>query len=400
MPADEKSLSEGKTIAGKLLPAIENEPASLGDENTRTDKAGSQQSSDSVQIRDVSDRYKVERLIGQGGMGEVSLAMDLKLNRKVAIKRIRGQSVDSQIALRRFMTEAQAIAQLNHYHIVNVYDFGHDQNGPYLILEYVSGGTLAEKLKSGPLSLEQSIDMTCQLCDGLAQAHAAGIIHRDIKPANILLTPEGYPKLTDFGLARQELSDSGLTTTGAIIGTIDFMSPEQRRDSSQTDARSDIWSLGATLYQMATGKSPRIIRFDTVPKSLQEVLGKAIEEEKDKRYQSAIEFRNALSQANLVQVQDLNEGECPNCLTKNDPNRRFCRKCAGSLRTLCLNCKHGITYWEKFCGECGVDQFLLLRMKSDEIQALTYQAIEMYEEYEFEDALNILNGLLTQLSHF
>ena len=306
MANDERSLSEGKTIAGKLLPANENESASLGDENTRTDKVGSHQRSDSIQIRDVSDRYKVERLIGQGGMGEVSLALDLKLNRKVAIKRIRGQSVDSQVALRRFMTEAQALAQLNHYHIVNVYDFGHDQNGPYLILEYVSGGTLAEKLKSGPLSLEQSIDMTCQLCDGLAQAHAAGIIHRDIKPANILLTPEGYPKLTDFGLARQELSDSGHTKTGAIIGTIDFMSPEQRRDSSQTDARSDIWSLGATLYQMATGKSPRIIRFDTVPKSLQEVLGKAIEEEKDKRYQSAIEFRNALSQANLVQVQDLN----------------------------------------------------------------------------------------------
>ena len=398
MANDERSLSEGKTIAGKLLPANENESASLGDENTRTDKVGSHQRSDSIQIRDVSDRYKVERLSGQGGMGEVSLALDLKLNRKVAIKRIRGQSVDSQVALRRFMTEAQALAQLNHYHIVNVYDFGHDQNGPYLILEYVSGGTLAEKLKSGPLSLEQSIDMTCQLCDGLAQAHAAGIIHRDIKPANILLTPEGYPKLTDFGLARQELSDSGHTKTGAIIGTIDFMSPEQRRDSSQTDARSDIWSLGATLYQMATGKSPRIIRFDTVPKSLQEVLGKAIEEEKDKRYQSAIEFRDALRGNRVaVVVYDFNEGECPGCSTKNDPTRNFCKKCANSLLALCLSCSESIRVWEEVCDHCGAKQSLLIAHRKEEMLAAQIEAEGLLINYEFDRALTLATPLRDQI---
>ncbi len=393
MPADERSLSEGKTIAGKLLPAIENESASLGDENTRSDKVGSQKSTDSVQIRDVSDRYKVERLIGQGGMGEVSLALDIKLNRKVAIKRIRGQSVDSQVALRRFMTEAQAIAQLNHYHIVNVYDFGHDQNGPYLILEYVSGGTLAEKLKSGPLSLERSIEITCQLCDGLAKVHAAGIIHRDIKPANILLTPEGDPKLTDFGLARHEFTDTGLTTTGAMIGTLGFMSPEQT-NSSQVDARSDIYSLGATLYQMVTGSSPRAIYLDDVPSSIKDILRKALKDNKDQRYQSAIEFRDALRGYRVgISGYDSNEGECPGCSTKNDLARKFCKKCSITLLARCLSCNESIRVWEEVCDHCGKKQSLLISKWKEEMLASLIEAEELLSNFEYDKALTLATTL-------
>ena len=144
-------------------------------------------------------RYKTERQLGQGGMGSVVLATDQQLKRQVAIKRIVPRLVRSQIALQRFVAEAQSIAALNHFNIVQVHDFGRDANGPLLVLEYVSGGSLLDKLKHGRLQLTEAINITCQLCDALSMAHRAAIIHRDIKPANILLTEEGIPKLTDFG---------------------------------------------------------------------------------------------------------------------------------------------------------------------------------------------------------
>jgi serine/threonine protein kinase len=144
------------------------------------------------------------------------------------------------------------------------------------------------------LPLEEAIELTCQLCGALEMAHQSGIVHRDIKPANVLLTSLGEPKLTDFGLAKDESADAGLSVAGAVLGTLDFMPPEQRRDSALTDHRSDLWSLAATLYQMVTGKSPKIIKFRNVPQALQIVLEKALEDEKDDRYQTAGEFRDVL----------------------------------------------------------------------------------------------------------
>ena len=393
MPADERSLSEGKTIAGKLLPANLKDPVSIGGENTRTDKPGSHKFSDPMQVREFSDKFRVERLIGQGGMGEVYLAFDLQLNRPVAIKAILGQSVNSEAALQRFMTEAQAIAKIIHTHIVNIYELGQDKIGPYLVLEYVSGGSLADKLKSGPLSLERSIEITCQLCDGLAKVHAAGIIHRDIKPANILLTPEGDPKLTDFGLARHEYTDTGLTTTGAIIGTLGFMSPEQT-NSSQVDARSDIYSLGATLYQMVTAKNPRVMNFNHVPNAIRDVLHKATEESVEDRFQSVIDFRDALRGHRVViSVYDFNEGECPGCLTKNDPTRKFCKKCANSLLALCLSCSESIRVWEEVCDHCGKKQSLFIAKLKEKMLATQLEAEDLLSNYDFDKALSLATQL-------
>jgi serine/threonine protein kinase len=161
---------------------------------------------------------------------------------------------------------------------VQIYDYGRAKDGPFLIMEYVDGSSLLDRCRDGALPLEEAIDLTCQLCDGLAKAHDQGIVHRDIKPANVLLTTDSVPKLTDFGLAKAEASGHQMTMTGAVLGMPNFMPPEQRRDAAEVDARSDLWSLAATLYQMVTGRSPKIIRFDLLPESLTSVLGKALEQ--------------------------------------------------------------------------------------------------------------------------
>jgi tRNA A-37 threonylcarbamoyl transferase component Bud32 len=217
-------------------------PESLGDQATFGGKLGSDDVviDDDMEIVDLTARYTIEGVLGKGGMGEVQLATDNRLGRKVAIKRIRGDAGKSRTAVSRFLTEAKSIATLNHANIVQIYDYGRDKDGPFLILEYVEGKSLLERCQEGAIPLEEAVDLTCQVCDGLGKAHDAGIIHRDLKPANVLLTKEGVPKLTDFGLARVETGDTGQTMAGAVLGTLDFMPPEQRRDATQADARSDL----------------------------------------------------------------------------------------------------------------------------------------------------------------
>ncbi|MFN7843832.1 MAG: serine/threonine-protein kinase [Pirellula sp.] len=184
-------------------------------------------------------------------------------------------------------------------------------------MEYVDGGNLLDRCRAGAIPLEEAISLACQLCEGLGRAHERGIIHRDIKPANILLTSEGVPKLTDFGLAKVELGDSEMTMAGAILGTLDFMPPEQRRDATQTDARSDLWSLAATLYQMVTGESPRVIDLDSAPTELRSPLARALKTKQEDRYANAFELKTALKDC-LVKTKplaperqiDLGAGEC------------------------------------------------------------------------------------------
>ncbi|MCA8989874.1 MAG: serine/threonine protein kinase, partial [Planctomycetaceae bacterium] len=269
------SLGDQTTFGGGLS---KGDSRSLGDQSTFGDNpsGGEAVFDDGMEVVDLSSRYRIEGVLGKGGMGEVLLATDTRLNRKVAIKRMLGDAAKSQTAVQRFLTEAQSIASLNHPNIVQIYDYGRAADGPFLIMEHVEGSSLLEKCREGALPLEEAVDLTCQLCDGLGKAHAAGIIHRDIKPANVLLTVDGVPKLTDFGLAKDEAADLGLSVTGAVLGTLDFMPPEQRRDAALSDARSDLWSLGATLYQMVTGETPRVIDLDAVPRQLRTTMSQAL----------------------------------------------------------------------------------------------------------------------------
>ena len=383
-PADERSLGDRSTFGG-------GEGSSLSDLGELADLPDHE-----MEIVDLSSRYKIEKTLGKGGMGEVLLATDTRLDRKVAIKRIRGDAGSSKAAVARFLTEAKSVAALNHHNIVQIHDYGRDEEGPFLIMEYVAGGTLLDRCKQGPIELEEAIELACQLCDGLGRAHDAGIIHRDIKPANILLTDDGVPKLTDFGLAKAESRDHTMTMTGAVLGTLDFMPPEQRQDVSLVDARSDLWSLAATLYQMVTGESPKVIRIKNVPAQLQDLIDKALEESKDSRYQAASELSEALQQSlhgGNVATDELEQGVCPSCGTRNEASRKFCRNtsCAASLQVKCLSCSATIPVWEGVCGECGSIQTDLLEQRREEMAAQKAEAENCLASHDYK--------LATKLAH-
>jgi len=392
MQDDSLSLGGEATFAGSSK--RRSADASLGDERTLGggDAAGIDTVFDDIEVVDLAARYKTEGTLGRGGMGEVLLALDTRLDRKVAIKRILGEAARSKTAVSRFLTEAKAIAALNHPNVVQIYDYGRAADGPFLIMEYVDGSSLLDRCRDGALPLEQAVDLACQLCDGLAKAHDLGIVHRDIKPANVLLTKDGLPKLTDFGLAKAEATDHQMTMTGAVLGTPDFMPPEQRKDAALVDPRSDLWSLAASLYQMVTGRSPKIIRFDLLPPGLTSVLGKALEESKDDRYQSAREFRDALKTslvASAPAAAELGEGQCPACGVKNDSSRRFCRGCGEALEAPCLSCSKPMPMWEHICGQCGTKQAPLLEDRRGEMAARQAEAEGLLKDYDFDQAERI-----------
>jgi formylglycine-generating enzyme required for sulfatase activity/serine/threonine protein kinase len=407
----EASLGDDATFAGAAK--RRHADGSLGDAQTIGDAAGGQDTAiDDIDVVDLESRYRIEGTLGQGGMGAVLLATDTRLDRKVAIKRILGESSGNRTAVNRFLTEAKSIAALNHPNVVQIYDYGRAKDGPFLIMEYVDGGSLLDRCRSGDLPLEEAIGLACQLCDGLGKAHDLGIIHRDIKPANVLLTKDGIPKLTDFGLAKAEAGDHGQTMTGAVLGTPDFMPPEQRRDASEVDHRSDLWSLAATVYQMVTGRSPKIIRFNDIPAALQEAMAKALEDRKDARYQSARELRDALKAASggtdvttkvsgpaAVIGDELQEGQCKACGTiTSDLTKKFCRntKCGASLRVACLKCEAQIPVWDGVCGECGGNQPAIIEARRQSLAAEQRKAEAMAAAFAFDEAISCASGIAAE----
>ncbi len=201
-------------------------------------------------------RYRVDRLLGSGSMGNVYLAHDADLDRQVAIKTLRDLVLDAEmrdVFLSRFQNEARAAARLHHPNIVQIFDVGDDPKvGPYLVFEYVRGHTLKQEIrKGGPLSRDNLLDLAQHVADALATAHVAGVIHRDLKPENLLITPNGQVKLADFGIARVPNAD--LTKEGQFLGTPCYAAPETLR-SGEYSEQSDLFSFGAVIYEAACGE--------------------------------------------------------------------------------------------------------------------------------------------------
>jgi serine/threonine-protein kinase len=198
-------------------------------------------------------KYRVVGTIGKGAMGEVYKAKDPLLNRYVAIKMIAPALAADPDFRRRFQREAQSAAQLNHTNIVTVFDFGEEDGLTYMAMELLEGRDLKDVVRSRDLRLGDKLSVMDQICDGLAFAHARGVVHRDLKPGNIHLQPNGQVKILDFGLARLGASD--MTKTGTVMGTPHYMSPEQVR-GQKVDARSDVFSLGAVFYELLSHHRP------------------------------------------------------------------------------------------------------------------------------------------------
>ena len=276
--------------------------------------------------------YKVLGQIGRGGMGEVYLAQDSRLGRRVALKLLPSHFTTDKDRLRRFKQEARAASALNHPNIITIHEVGQVEDTHFIATEFVEGRTLRSFIEGGKIEIADALDVAVQVASALQTAHEAGIVHRDIKPENIMLRPDGYVKVLDFGLAklteRGEESVSGQqselsTKTGVVMGTIKYMSPEQAR-GEKVDHRTDIFSLGVVLYETVTGRAPfggetashTIVAIlerepkpiaeyvDAAPGELQRVVDKALVKNREERYQTAAELLDDLQEIRYeLQVQ-------------------------------------------------------------------------------------------------
>ncbi len=204
--------------------------------------------------------FFLQEFIGGGGMGAVFKALDTTLDRVVAVKVVASQSISSEDLQRRFLVEAQSTARLDHPNIARIHFVGRDRGLPYIVFEYIDGANLRDLVVNhGPIPVGDALSYTCQIAHALAHAWQKEVVHRDIKPSNILINREGQAKLVDMGLARLQQVDAvekDLTNTGVTLGTFDYISPEQARDPREADTRSDIYSLGCTLFYMLAGRPP------------------------------------------------------------------------------------------------------------------------------------------------
>ncbi len=260
-------------------------------------------------------RYLIQEEIGKGGMGIVYRAYDPDIDRNLALKVLRPERTFEWEVTQRFLREAKAAGRLTHPNIVTIYDVGEDDGRAFIAMEFLEGTPLSKLIKERKISFEEAVDYAIQIAGALDYAHKEGVVHRDIKPSNIIITDEKRVKITDFGIARvQDVSLAEQTRTGQILGTPSYMAPEQVQ-GKKVDGRADLFSLGIILYEMISGKKPyegdniaslfhsiltqdpepitRIVAH--IPKELDKVLSRALEKDREKRYQTGKEFARDLA---------------------------------------------------------------------------------------------------------
>jgi len=322
----------------------------------------------------LSTQYNILKKIGDGGMGVVYLARDTRLGRYVAIKRLNNAAMTQSAMKRRFMREARAVAALNHIHIVHVYGLGEDDEGPYIVMEYVAGPsrtpaptkpppsmTLADQVhRDGPLTVTDAVALMVKLCRAIDYAHSCGVIHRDLKPTNVLLDESGEPKIVDFGLARRAGQATGpITVPGERMLSLGYGAPEQESDASTTDERADIYGLGAILYFSVTGQNPRYFRENDVPEAIRMCLVRALKTDREKRWPTVKEFMNSLllvQAPSTVIVPTLKTTwRCKWCDTINPITLQYCGECGWDGSEDCAECGAETRVGVQFCGECGAN---------------------------------------------
>ncbi len=371
------------------------------------------------------DKYRVVHLIGKGGMGTVNLAQDVRLNRWVALKRLSEQFAEDSRLLQRFHTEAQSVGSLAHFHIVQVYAMDEDSEGPYIAMEYVAGPEaggradwpaeapnppldLDELVKAkGALDLAKTVGLGIKLCSAVKYAHKRGVIHRDIKPANILFNEDWEPKLADFGLARQvNTQQEGATLAGAQLLTLGYGAPEQEVDASKVDQRADIYGMGGTLWFALSGQNPRFFRESEVPEVLRTVLAKALHKDREKRYQTAAEFEQALAgldsrlkQAPAVEAPDQSkkaaddeaQAVADRVATLRSESRY--QEAINTLRAMTLSVdpnQRGLSKWAEMELPVVQQEYAAAQKKRDEA---IRQANEWMKAGKFAEAVNLLEEI-------
>lgn len=270
----------------------------------------------------LADRYRLESEVESGGLTTIWLALDEVLERQVAVKILHRHLLSNEVLCSQFRQEARSAGALTHPHIVAVYDTGSHDEAPYVVMEYLSGGSLAQLLeREGPLAPLRVAALGASVCDALAYAHRAGVFHRDLKPANILLTETGQVKVTDFAIAAAVLAGD-ITAAGALLGTLSFLAPEVLNGEETGSARADLYALGAVLFQALTGRSPRLASNDPtaggakgrlqparprdvrpdVPRELDAIVARALSEKPEERFSDAAEMGLALTLAAQARV--------------------------------------------------------------------------------------------------
>jgi serine/threonine protein kinase/tetratricopeptide (TPR) repeat protein len=294
----------------------------------------------------VLSHYQILEMLGAGGMGEVFLAEDDRLGRKLALKILPAQYMKEPNRIQRFEHEARTASSLNHPNILTIYEIGHEDGLHFIATEFVEGETLRDRLSSRRLSVEESIDIAIQTASALSAAHKAGIAHRDIKPDNLMLRPDGYIKVLDFGIAKlteePAFAEAGVgtrsmfeTQPGLVMGTVAYMSPEQAR-GFKVDARTDIFSLGVVLYEMLSGQRPFTGRttsdilasllvveptrlskhLPTIPFELEQIVNRMIAKEREERYQNAQDVLQDLKE--LKTKLSFQTGDRPSLFIEDD----------------------------------------------------------------------------------